>query len=311
MRYRIDAIIPHGPAVKEFRLAPLDGNLLAPWRPGAHVELSLRARAGAGFTNAYSIVGEADGMLRIAVQREQRGRGGSRVLHDEYEPGMVLELGPPLDGFRMHAGAVRTVLIAGGIGITPIIPMAHSLHAAGLPYELHYLVRNPERLVLPDDVLRLDQRRVHCYFTGSEGRPDLERLIGAWEQGCELHACGPHVLLGAIRAGAMAQGWPAQHIRFESFGARVHDDDLPLRVHLLQTGLTLDVFPGKSILEALIEADVLVSYECKRGECGSCYASVVSGEADHRDVCLSPRQRALGMTPCVSWARSSELVLDL
>ncbi|OON62739.1 hypothetical protein B0920_04705 [Massilia sp. KIM] len=311
MRYRIDAIIPHGPAVKEFRLAPLDGAPLPPWQPGAHVELRFRSRAGNTHTNAYSVVGEAEGLLRIAVQREDQGRGGSRVLHEEFAPGMELELSQPLDSFRLHAGSARTVLIAGGIGITPILPMARALEASGAAYELHYIAHAPERLVLAEDWQSLDQGCVRTYVTQRDGRPDLDALIGPWEEGCELHACGPVSLLEAIRASATAQGWPQQHIRFESFGARAQDQDRPLRVHLVQSGMTLDVAPGKSILDAMIEAEAFVSYECKRGECGNCYAAVVRGDPVHRDVCLTPDQRAQGMTPCVSWASGPELELDL
>lgn len=311
MMYLIDAIIRHGPVVREFRLAPEGGAPLPPWQPGAHVELAFTSRAGARHRNAYSVVGEEGGMLRIAVQREEGGRGGSRVLHDEFEPGMALEVSLPLNGFTLHPGSTRTVLIAGGIGITPMLPMARALETAGASYRLHYLARDSARLVLAADWQALGQDRVRTYATASEGRPDLGRMIGPWEPGCELHACGPSVLLEAIRAAATAQGWPQRHVRVESFGARAHDEDRPLRVVLRQSGMTLDVAPGKSILEAMIEADVFVSYECKRGECGNCYAGVVSGEPLHRDVCLNARQRTIGMTPCVSWARGPLLELDL
>jgi len=311
MRYRIAAIIPHGPLVKEFRLAPQDGAPLPPWRPGAHVELSFRARDGVPHTNAYSIVGEADNTLRIAVQREERGRGGSRALHDEFAVGMELRLGLPMDSFRLHVGARRTVLIGGGIGITPMLSMARTLQALRAPWELHYLVRDATRLVLADDLCALDGSHAHIYLTEADGRPDIGRIIGPWRGGGELHACGPQVLMDVVRNCAATLGWPAQHIHFESFGARLQAQDMPLRVHLRQTGMTLDVAPGTSILDAMIDAEVLVSYECKRGECGNCYAGVLSGEPVHRDICLSPQQRAQGMTPCVSWCRGTELELDL
>jgi vanillate O-demethylase ferredoxin subunit len=311
MRYRIDATIPHGPAVKEFRLAPAGGAPLPAWQAGAHVELRFHARSGASHTNAYSIVGEIDGQLRIAVQREERGRGGSRALHDEFEPGMELEAGMPLASFRLQPGSTRTVLIAGGIGITPLLPMARVLEAAGARYELHYLAREPQRLVLAGDWQALDQARVRTYVTGEKGRPDLARMIGPWREGSALHACGPVALLEAVRDAAVAQGWPWQHIHFESFGMRLQPQDLPVRVHLRQTGMTLDVAPGRSILDAMIDAGVFVAYECKRGECGNCYASVVAGEPAHRDLCLNRAQRAQGMTPCVSWASTPELELDL
>jgi vanillate O-demethylase ferredoxin subunit len=311
MRYLIASIVPHGMAVKEFRLAPLDGHAIPPWQAGAHVELSFRARSGARYTNAYSIVGETNGMLRIAVQRERQGRGGSRSLHDEFAPGMVLDLSMPIEGFRLRAGARRNVLIAGGIGITPIVPMARVLHSACLPFELHYLVRSPGRLALTDDLEHLDARSVRTYLTDIDGRPDLEQMIGRWRDGSALHACGPRTLLNAIRATGAAQGWPAQHIHFESFGASAQPQDRPVRVHLRQSGISLDAAPGKSILDTMLEAGVFVSYDCKRGECGNCYASVLSGAALHRDICLTPAQRAQGMTPCVSWCSGAELELDL
>jgi vanillate O-demethylase ferredoxin subunit len=309
MRYRIDTIVAHGPAVKEFRLAPADGAAVPPWQPGAHVELAFESQAGARHRNAYSVVGEVDGMLRIAVQREADGRGGSRVLHDEFAPGMELDVSAPRDDFRLHRGTSRTVLIAGGIGITPMLPMARALDAAGAAYDLHYIAKDAARLVLADDLRGL--ARVRTHVTGGGGRPDLDGLIGPYEEGCELHACGPSGLLQAIAARAAALGWPARHVRFESFGARSGGADRPVRVYLRQSDMVLDVAPGQSILDAMIAADVFVSYECRRGECGNCYAGVLSGEPVHRDVCLTAPQRAQGMTTCVSWASTPELEIDL
>ncbi|KGF78263.1 hypothetical protein IA69_31360 [Massilia sp. JS1662] len=309
-RYRIAAVLAHGPAVKEFRLVPADGAAVPRWHPGAHVELVFASRTGIRHRNAYSIVGDAAGALRIAVQREAGGRGGSRILHDEFAPGMELEVGTPRDDFRLQPGARRTVLIAGGIGITPILPMAHALDAAGAAYELHYIAKDADRLVLLDDLRGL-AGAIHTHVTGSGGRPDLDVLIGPYEEGCELHACGPSGLLQAIAARAAALGWPARHVRFESFGARSGGADRPVRVYLRQSDMVLDVAPGQSILDAMIAADVFVSYECKRGECGGCYAGVLSGAPVHRDVCLTGPQRALGMTTCVSWASTPELELDL
>ena len=309
MRYRIDATLAHGRIVKEFHLAPANGAALPPWQPGAHVELAFESRAGIRHRNAYSIVGEIGGRLRIAVQREADGRGGSRTLHDEFVPGMELEVSAPRDDFRLHPGTPRTILIAGGIGITPILPMARALDAAGASYDLHYLAKDASRFVLMGDVRGLEGR-VLTYVTGG-GRPDLDALIGPYEVGCELHACGPSGLLQAIAERAAALGWPAGHVRFESFGARSSGADKPVRVYLRQSDMVLDVAPGQSILDAMIAADVFVSYECRRGECGNCYASVLSGEPVHRDVCLTGPQRAQGMTTCVSWASTPALELDL
>lgn len=310
MRYRIDTVLAHGAAVKEFRLAPADGAAVPPWQPGAHVELAFESRTGTRHCNAYSVVGEIDGMLRIAVQREADGRGGSRVLHDEYAPGMALEVSAPRDDFRLQPGTRRTILIAGGIGITPIVPMARALDAAGADYDVHYIAKDAARLVLMDDLRGLGGE-IHTHVTGSGGRPDLDLLIGPYEAGSELHACGPSGLLQAIAARAAALGWPARNVRFESFGARSGGADKPVRIYLRQSGMVLDVAPGQSILDAMIAADVFVSYECRRGECGNCYTGVLSGAPVHRDVCLTGPQRAQGMTTCVSWASTPELELDL
>ena len=309
-RYRIDVILAHGAAVKEFRLSPADGAPVPSWQPGAHVELAFASRAGTRYRNAYSVVGEVDGMLRIAVQREADGRGGSRVLHDEYTTGMELEASAPRDDFRLQRGTRRTVLIAGGIGITPIVPMARALDAAGAAYDLHYIVKDATRLVLMDDLHGL-AGGIHTHVTDSGGRPDLDILIGPYEKGGELHACGPAGLLQAIADRAATLGWPARHVRFESFGTRSGGADKPVRVYLRQSDMVLDVAPGQSILDAMIAADVFVAYECKRGECGNCYAGVLSGAPVHRDVCLTGPQRAQGMTTCVSWASTPELALDL
>jgi vanillate O-demethylase ferredoxin subunit len=311
MRYLIQTTIQHGPYVKEFRMIPADGSAAPAWKPGAHVELRFLSQAGTEFRNAYSLVGAPGDCLRVAVQREEAGRGGSRVLHDEYEAGMEIELGEPVDAFRLHAGAVRTVLLAGGIGITPMTSMAHALDAGGHGFELHYLARDEGRLVLMDEFAGLQHGALSTYVTSNGSRPDLDTLIGPYSEGSELHACGPASLLEAIRTRAAALGWPAGHVHVESFGARKASSDKPVRVYLRQSDLRFDVAPGTSILDAMIAADAFVSYDCKRGECGNCFAPVLAGEPVHRDVCLTPQQRAEGMTPCVSWAAGEELELDL
>ena len=311
MNYLINTIVQHGPGIKEFHLVPADGSAAPPWRPGAHVELDIRSQSGAHYRNAYSLIGEPGAPLRIAVQREAAGRGGSRTLHDEYQVGMQIALSDPLDSFALRTGSVRTVLIAGGIGITPMISMARALDHTGNRFELHYLARDAERLVLLHEVDSLPHGRLATYTTGSGGRPDLLAMIGHYSDGSELHACGPAALLEAIRAAAAAQGWPSERVHVESFGARSASADRPIKLYLRQSEMTINVAPGTSILDAMIAADAFVSYDCKRGECGHCFAQVVAGQPLHRDVCLTPDQRAQGMTTCVSWAAGDDLELDL
>ncbi|NNG21472.1 PDR/VanB family oxidoreductase [Telluria aromaticivorans] len=311
MCYLIQTIIQHGPAVKEFRLVPADGSRAPAWQPGAHVELDIQSRSGARYRHAYSLVGVPSGQLRIAVQREVSGKGGSRVLHDEYQAGMGIDLSEPLNSFHMHVGTARNVLIAGGIGITPMVSMALAMDAAGAGFELHYVARDAGRLILLDDLAAVAGGSVATYVTNSAGRPDLHEMIGAYSEGSELHACGPAPLLEAIRQATAEQGWPMAHVHFESFGARSAAEDRPVRLYLRQSDQRIDVAPGTSLLDAMIAADAFVAYYCKRGECGNCFANVVKGQPLHRDVCLTTEQRSQGITTCVSWTIGGELELDL
>ena len=310
MDYLIESIIAHSATIKEFRLVPADGGAAPAWTAGAHVELDIQSRSGVRHRNAYSLIGEPGKQLRIAVQREENGRGGSRVLHDEYRAGMMISLGTPLGAFTLRTGANRNVLIAGGIGITPMVSMAHALERSGNQFALHYIARDAGRLVLLAELEHLAHGQLVTYTTES-GRPDLRAMVGRYSEGSELHACGPAGLLDAIRTAAADLGWPVENVHFESFGARRAATDQPVRLYLRQSDMTIDVMPGTSILDAMIAADAFVAYDCKRGECGHCFANVAGGEAIHRDVCLTPAQRALGMTTCVSWAAGGYLELDL
>ncbi|MBZ2209570.1 PDR/VanB family oxidoreductase [Massilia soli] len=311
MDYFIDSILQHGPAVKEFRLVRVDGGAAPAWQAGDHVELDIAAQSGERHRNAYSLIGEPGAQLRIAVQREAAGRGGSRVLHDEYIAGMRISVSAPMGNFALHTGSARNLLIAGGIGITPMVSMARALDRGGSRFELHYLARDAGRLVLLHEVDRLAHGQLATYTTESGNRPDLQAMIGAYSEGSELHACGPASLLDAIRTAAAALGWPMANVHVESFGARSAATDRPIKLYLRQSDMRIDVMPGTSILDAMIAADAFVSFDCKRGECGHCFANVVAGEPIHRDACLTPGQRAQGMTTCVSWAAGDDLELDL
>jgi vanillate O-demethylase ferredoxin subunit len=317
MDFVIADIIQHGPTVKEFHLRRTDGAPLAEWQAGAHVVLHLSAADGASFEKHYSLVGvpgPAD-VYRIAVQREEQGRGGSRFLHDEVAVGSRVGLSGPFNSFTLDGtesdDGPRVLLIAGGIGITPLVSMAHALGARGRPFVLHYLARNPDRLVLLDELHAIPHLSVVLHMSQESGRTDLASLLGAYRPGDAFYACGPASLLQALAAAAAQQGWPAGAMHVESFGQRAHADDRALTVELSLSQMTVEVAPGTSILDALIAADVFVSYDCKRGECASCFTPVLEGEADHRDVCLTPAMRAQGMCTCVSWARGPRLVLDL
>lgn len=310
MQYTITDIIQHSPEVKEFHLVPADNAAIPPWQPGAHVTLSFTSQTGKHYENAYSLVGKPGQGLRIAVRLAANGHGGSRVLHEAFDVGSKIEVSVPKDAFNLHPGHGRNLLIAGGIGITPLISMAHALDAAQQAFALHYLAHAPLGLVLLSEFEHIHHGEIHTHLT-AQGRPDLAALIAAYQPGDTLHACGPVSLMEAIRNTAIGLGWPEKQLHFESFGAAPVLTDQPLQVYLRQSDLRLEVAPGTSILDAMIAADAFVAYECKRGECGNCYAQVIAGEPIHRDICLTAAQRAQGMTTCVSWAAGPTLELDL
>lgn len=315
MSYVIADIIDHGDVVKEFHIRREDGELLPKWLPGSHIAISFAASDGREFENHYSLIGapRQSDTYRIAVQREPGGKGGSICLHDDLAIGRAVTISGPFNSFPLNATAVtsRVVLVAGGIGITPMMSMAHALSAQGIPFDLHYLARSRERLLLLDELRAVASASLIPHLSQESGRADLAALLGSYEAGRELYACGPVSLLHALAETSTQLGWPTGSQHFESFGARVQSDDKPLTVELSLSQMTVEVQPGISILDALIAADVFVSYDCKRGECGNCYAQVLEGTPVHRDICLTSDMRSQGMCTCVSWASQERLVLEL
>lgn len=310
MKLLVQDILPQGAEVRELRLRAIDGQTLPAWQPGAHLRLHLQPPEGPALERHYSLLGLPGDRseYRIAVLRDPASRGGSRWIHEALQVGATLEVEGPFDSFPLQAGNGRTLLIAGGIGVTPLHAMAHALNARGQAFEMHYLARSQDRLALLSELRLLERGALHLHVGA---RPDLAELLGAYAPGDTLHACGPQPLIDALRARAPELGWPTEALHFESFGARAMAGDQPLEVHLAQSGFSLRVEPGTSLLDALIAADAFVAYDCKRGECGQCHTAVLDGEPLHRDFCLTPDQRAQGMCTCVGWARGPSLTLDL
>lgn len=314
MGYVISQVIAHGQAVKEFQLRRQDGTALPDWQPGSHIVVHFKDADGGALERHYSLVGAAGATdtYRIVVQREDSGKGGSRRLHEAYAAGSEITIDGPFNSFPLNAVGARVLLIAGGIGITPLVSMAHALSAAGQPFTLHYLARSAERLVLLDELRALPHASIVLHIADQRGRADLGALLGPYHDGDSLYSCGPAPLLQGLAEAGAQQGWPADALHFESFGARTQQDDGPLTVELSLSEMTVEVMPGTSILAALLAADAFVSYDCQRGECGKCYTPVLSGQPLHRDICLTPEMRATGMCTCVSWATApGHLVLEI
>jgi ferredoxin-NADP reductase len=285
-----------------------DGDPMPPWRPGAHVDLVLPT----GLVRQYSLCGDpADrSVLQVAVLRNRRGRGGSRFVHDELRPGDMIGIRGPRNHFPLVA-ARRYLFIAGGIGITPIIPMIAEVDARGADWVLAYGGRSRSSMAFADSLVEWYGERV---MLRPRGLLNLDRLLGRPRAGTAVYCCGPEQLLAAVEQRCRA--WPPGSLHVERFAPRSAADagtSTAIEVVLARSRRTVAVPPGKSILRVVEEAGVPVLSSCREGTCGTCETPVLDGLPDHRDSLLSEEERATGdtMMICVSRARGNRLVLDL
>lgn len=270
----------------------LSGPALPAWTPGSHIDLHLAP----GLVRQYSLVGPG---LRIAVLREPAGRGGSAFVHDRLRVGDRVEIGGPRNHFAL-LDAPRYLFVAGGIGITPILPMTAAAEAAGAEWRLLYGGRSRSSMAYLD---RLDDPRV-TVRTG--GLLDLRTAV-ADAPGAQVYGCGPAPMLDALVASC-----PAAHVeRFTPVGGDL--PERPFDAVLARTGATVHVPAGTSLLTAVEAAGVDVLQSCREGTCGTCEVGVLEGEPEHRDAVLDETDRTAGdaMMLCVSRARGERLVLDL
>ncbi|MDJ1135668.1 PDR/VanB family oxidoreductase [Streptomyces iconiensis] len=286
-----------------------DGGDLPPWRPGAHIELALPT----GITRQYSLCGSPEdrSRYRIGVLRERVGRGGSEYVHMFLRPGQPLRLRGPRDNFGFDR-ARSYLFIAGGVGITPILPMVHQAEAWGVPWQLVYGGRRAASMAFRDE-LRPYGDRVQLYPEDAVGRIPLARWLDREQEGTDIYACGPEPLLTAVEsAGAH---WRPGALHLERFKARKKpaQQNSPVEVVCAQSDRTVTVPSDTSVLSALEGAGIPVAGSCREGVCGTCETRVLDGEPDHRDDILSEQDRATGdrMYVCVSRARGPRLVLDV
>lgn len=277
-----------------------DGGPLPDVEPGAHIALYLQGRV-----RRYSLLRAeiAPTQYEIGVLRASESQGGSRFIHESVAVADRLRLVGVGNDFRLHTGMTHALLIGGGIGITPLLSMATWLQTEGRTFELHHVVRDPTRRWegMPSTPLVVHVGRIGL---------NIEQILTKQPIDGHVYVCGPAGLIDAVRTAASRLNWAAHRVHFENFGGPSSPTDMPLHVTLRQSGLEIDVAPGTSLLDALLAAGVWTGYECRRGVCGACLATVVHGEPIHRDS-FSANVRANAMCTCVSWAEGPELVLDL
>jgi ferredoxin-NADP reductase/predicted pyridoxine 5'-phosphate oxidase superfamily flavin-nucleotide-binding protein len=302
------------PEVRAYELRAADGGPLPAVAAGAHLDLPLQLPAGRIQTRRYSIASDPAQRDRyeLAVRREPQGRGGSAAVHAGYGLGLRLHVAAPGNDFALHADARPAVLIAGGIGITPLKAMAHALAARGTPFVLHYAARSAQQAAYLDELRALCGPRLHFYAGDRGARLDVVAALAAAPAEAVFYLCGPARLLEAARAAAQAQGIGAERLREERFSIAPAADDRPLAVELRRSGKTVPVAAGESILDAVQAAGVDAPAACRPGSCGTCAVQVLDGEPLHRDHALTAAQRAAGrICICVSRAVGERLALDL
>jgi ferredoxin-NADP reductase len=291
-------------------LASPSGLRLRDWAPGAHIDLLLPN----GMTRQYSLCGDRwdPFTYRVGVLREHVGGGGSAYVHDELEVGDPVGVGGPRNNFAL-VPSERYLFVAGGIGITPLLPMVRQADMLGADWRLLYGGRRRASMAFLDELAGYGDR-VEIVPQDEFGLLDLPSFLGRPRQDVKIYSCGPAPLLAAMEAACV--GWPRHTLRTERF---VSDEPAaavrraPFDVELARTGVTVTVPPEMTVLEAVGTAGVDVLSSCRQGICGTCETTVLAGEPDHRDAVLEDHERQAGdcMFICVSRARSDRLVLDL
>jgi vanillate O-demethylase ferredoxin subunit len=310
------------PLVRMLHLGRPDGGVLPGYTAGSHIQVQVALPDGTSAWRAYSLINFATSanataapmQYCIAVRREDAGRGGSHWMHEQPQVGTMLTVQRPRNDFPLEDIAGSTVLLAGGIGVTPLASMAAQCRAQDRPVRLHYAGRSRSLMAFLPELQTMLGGDLELHIDDEAAGLNIAALLGVCAPQVKLYVCGPQAMLDAVLDQAQKLGWPPERVHFELFAApAANDGDHAFQIVLEQTGRTLIVPADKSILDALIDAGCDPLFDCKRGECGVCAVSVLDGEIEHRDYVLSAREKSLGnvMHTCVSRAKGPRLVLDL
>ncbi|HJV61038.1 MAG TPA: PepSY domain-containing protein [Albitalea sp.] len=299
-----------------FEFADPKGKMLPPFSAGSHVDVRIRD----GVVRQYSLCNNPKDTHRyvIGVLRHAQSRGGSRAMHDELQVGDIVDVGVPRNHFALDHTAKRSLLLAGGIGITPILCMAERLANVGADFEMHYCTRSASRTAFVDRIRRsafADRVKFHWSDGSSEQRVDIPALLDQPAPGTHLYVCGPSGFMDRVIATAIEKGWPEAHVHREYFAGELADarNNVAFEVRLASTGKVIPVAKERSVVAALAEHGIEIATSCAQGVCGTCLTRVLAGEIEHHDRFLTAEERARNdqFTPCCSRTRGGTLVLDL
>jgi ferredoxin-NADP reductase len=293
--------------VARYCFEAVEGGELPPFEAGAHVDVVIAPE----YLRPYSLAGDPADRRRwvLAVQREAPaagGRGGSALMHRSFRPGRRVFVSPPRNHFALDESAREVLLLAGGIGLTPLVAMAHRLHAIGTPFALHVSARQRGQVALAGDLGAAPWApRVHWHLSGEGRRAELTALLPRWSAGLQLYCCGSARYMDAVFAAARAAGWPDEALHREYFQVPEAParEDLPFEIVLAGSGRRIAVAAGQRATDALAAAGVAVPTKCSDGLCGVCalpYDADASGEVDHRDHVLGAAARRERVVLCCS-----------
>jgi len=315
MEVRLKSMTFEAENIISLELHPLPGYDLKPFTAGGHIDLHLSN----GLIRSYSLVNSQSESHRyvVAVSKDRASRGGSRFVHETLKVGDKLTISGPRNNFPLNENADHSVLIAGGIGITPILSMATRLQELGRSWELYYAARTRQSAAFLDRLRELQPNvhiDLHVNFDQEPGGRmlDLKSIVEQEPAQAHLYCCGPLPMLEAFEQATSSR--PPDHVHVEYFKAKEGPAvEGGFSVTLNRSARTVDVKPGQTILDALLDAGVEVSYSCVEGYCGTCATTVLQGEPDHRDLFLSKEEKAANRTMmiCCSGAKTKSLVLDM
>lgn len=314
IKVRVTRRVEEAEGICSFELVAHDGEELPAFSAGAHIDVHV----GPGLIRQYSLSNDPSERkrYRIAVLREPASRGGSAAMHTHVQPGDVLRVSAPRNHFPLTEGP-RSLLLAGGIGITPILAMARALHTAGRPFELHYCGRSASRMAF------LEELRAAAFSRNVTLHPDDDpqqkfdaaAVLANPVHDTHLYVCGPTGFMDHVLGTARNRGWAEAQLHREYFSGTTTAlaTDGSFEVRLASSGLSCQVPPGKTVIEILAANGVEIPTSCEAGVCGTCLTRVLEGVPDHRDTFLTDAERTANdqFTPCCSRALSPLLVLDL
>jgi vanillate O-demethylase ferredoxin subunit len=303
-----------GEGVVVLDLSDPTGQPLPAFEAGAHVDIHLKT----GLVRQYSLCGDPAnaGAYRLGVLRDPASRGGSVAVHELLQEGREIEISLPRNHFPLASDSRRSILIGGGIGITPMVAMAYALNARDSDFELHYCGRSRSRSAFLEELGNAAfASRLNTHFDDEavEQKLDLPKVLGTPQAGVHVYVCGPAGFMDWVIAQALEAGYADDHVHREYFQVEVDASGAGFEVVAQRSGKTVQVADGQSIVDALTAVGIKIEVSCEQGVCGTCLCDVIEGEPDHRDVYLTDDEKSANdqILVCCSRAKSKKLVLDI